>query len=78
MTQRTSFRYFMSSPDIIRFAVVIYIRFPLSLGNVEDLLHERGIDICHKTVRFWRHRFDQVFAAEIRRLRTNLIPKVRN
>jgi hypothetical protein len=35
----------------------MYIRFPLSLRNVEDLLLERGIDICHETVRFWWHRF---------------------
>ncbi|MEQ8322474.1 MAG: IS6 family transposase, partial [Rhodospirillales bacterium] len=26
---------------------MMYVRFPLSLRNVEDLLHERGIDICH-------------------------------
>ena len=42
---------------------MMYIRFPLSLRNVEDLLHERGIDICHETVRYWRHRFGQMFAA---------------
>lgn len=29
------------------------VRFPLSLRNVEDLLAERGIDICLETVRFW-------------------------
>jgi putative transposase len=31
----------------------MYVRFPPSLRNVEDLLHERGIDIGHETVRFW-------------------------
>ena len=53
MSQRSPFRYFKTSPEIIRLAVMMYIRFPLSLRNVEDLLHERGIDICHETVRFW-------------------------
>ena len=48
---------------------MMYIRFPLSLRNVEDLLHERGIDICHETVRFWWHRFGPMFAAEIRKRR---------
>ena len=48
---RNPFRYFKTSPDIIRLAVMMYIRFPLSLRQVEDLLHERGIDICHETVR---------------------------
>jgi len=57
MTKRSPFRYFKTSPEIIRLAVMMYIRFPLSLRNVEDLLHERGIDICHETVRFWWHRF---------------------
>jgi putative transposase len=45
------------------------LRYPLSLRNIEDLLSERGIDICHETVRFWWNRFDPVFAAEIRRRR---------
>ena len=51
------FRYFNSSPAIIRLAVMMYVRFPLSLRQVEDLLGERGIDICHETVRFWWNRF---------------------
>jgi putative transposase len=45
------FRYFNSSPEVIRLVVMMYVRFPLSLRNVEDLLFERGIDICHETVR---------------------------
>ena len=44
---------------------MLYVRFPLSLRNVEDLLHERGIDICHETVRQWWMRFGPMFAAEI-------------
>ena len=64
------FRYFKTSPEIIRLAVMMYIRYPLSLRNVEDFLHERGIDITHETVRFWWNRFGQIFAAEIRRNRT--------
>ena len=69
MTKRDPFKYFHSSPEIIRLAVMMYMRFPLSLRNVEDLLHERGIDISHETVRFWWNRFGPVFAAEIRRKR---------
>ena len=63
------FRYFKASPEIIRLAVMLYIRFPLSLRNVEDLLHERGIDVSHETVRYWWNRFGPIFAAEIRRKR---------
>ena len=51
--------------------VLMYVRFPLSLRNVEDLLFERGIDICHETVRFWWNRFGPMFAADIRRQRVN-------
>jgi len=69
MTKRSPFRYFKTSPEIIRLAVMMYIRFPLSLRNVEDLLHERGIDICHESVRFWWHRFGPMFASEIRKRR---------
>ncbi len=69
MSQKNPFRYFQSSPEIIRLAVMMYVRFPLSLRNVEDLLHERGIDISHETVRYWWNRFGPMFAAEIRRKR---------
>ena len=63
------FRCFNSSPEVIRLAVMMYIRYPLSLRQVEDLLFERGIDICHETVRFWWNRFGPMFAAEIRKRR---------
>jgi putative transposase len=46
---------------------MMYVRYPLSLRNVEDLLHERGVDITHETVRFWSNRFGAIFATEIRR-----------
>src|ERR1035441_3189150 len=44
---------------------MMYVKYPLSLRNVEDLLCERGIDISHETVRFWWNRFGPIFAAEI-------------
>jgi putative transposase len=67
---RNPFRYFKTSPEVIRLAVMMYIRFPLSLRQVEDLLHERGIDICHETVRAWWNRFGPMFAADIRKKRS--------
>jgi putative transposase len=65
------FRYFNSFPEVIRLVVMLYVRFPLSLRNVEDLLFERGIDICHETVRLWWNRFGLMFAADIRRQRVS-------
>ena len=57
MYNPVSFRYFKTSHEIIQIAVMLYVRFPLSLRNVEDLLHERGVDVSHKSVRYWWHRF---------------------
>jgi putative transposase len=52
---RNPFRCFNSSPEVIRLTVMMYVRYPLSLRQVEDLLFERGIDICHETLPrpFW-------------------------
>lgn len=69
MKNPNPFRYFRTSREIIRLAVMLYVRFPLSLRNVEDLLHERGIDVSHESVRFWWQRFGPMFASEIRKKR---------
>jgi hypothetical protein len=72
------FRYFKTSPEVIRLAVLMYVRFPLSLRNVEDLLFERGIDLCHETVRLWWNRFGPIFAAEVRRRRVGRMRGIRH
>ncbi len=64
-----TFRSFKTSPETIRLAVMMSVRYLLSLRNVEDLLHERGIDVAHETVRFWWNRFGTIIAAEIRRMK---------
>lgn len=71
-----SFRYFKTSPEIIRLAMMMYVRFPLSLRNVEDLLHERGIDVCHESVRLWVDRFGPLFAREIKKRRSQQMRQV--
>ena len=50
---------------------MMYIRYPLSLRQVEDLLFECGIDVCHETVRYWWNRFGPMFAGEIRKRRVH-------
>ncbi|UTW54656.1 IS6 family transposase [Kordiimonas sp. SCSIO 12610] len=62
---KNPFRYFKTSREVIQLAVMMYIRFPLSLRNVEDLLHERGIDVCHESIRLLVDRFGTLFAGEI-------------
>lgn len=66
------FRYFNSSPEVIRVVVLMYVRFLLSLRNVEDPLFERGIDLCHETVRVGWNRFGPLLAADIRRQRVRM------
>ena len=69
MNQSSPFKYFKTSPEIIRLAVMYYVRYPLSYRQVEDILHERGIDICYETIRYWVERFGLKMAGEIRRKR---------
>ena len=66
MPKRGLFKYFKTSHEIIRLAVMYYVRYPLSFRQVEDILHERGIDISHETIRFWVERFGLKFSGEIR------------
>ncbi len=73
---KNPFRYFKTSLEIIQIAVMMYIRFPLSLRNVEDLLHERGIDVCHESVRLWVDRFGTFFARTIRKRRSQAMRQV--
>ena len=72
------FRCFNSSPEVIRLVVMMYVRFPLSLRNVENLLAVHGIDLCHETVRMWWNRFGPMFASDIRRQRINRMRGFRN
>ncbi len=69
MKKRDPLKYFKTSEEIIRLAVMVYVRLPLSLRNVEVLRHERSIDFSRETVRFWWHRFAPMFAAKIRQRR---------
>jgi len=66
---RNPIRYFNSSPEVIRLAVMKYVRYPLSPRQVEDLLFERRIDVSYETIRFWQIRFGPMFAAELRKRR---------
>jgi len=50
---------------------MLFFHYPLSLGQVEDLLFDRGIDICHETVCFWWNRLSPMFAAKIRKRRVH-------
>ena len=73
---KNPYRYFKTSPAIIQLAVMMYVRYPLSLRQVEDLLHERGIDVSYEAIRFWWNRFGALFAKKLKQGRNDCI-KVR-
>ena len=50
MPKYISSRYFKTSPEIIWLAVILYLRLPLSLRELEDLLHERKVVVSYKSV----------------------------
>ena len=69
MTNPVSFRYFITSSEIIQLAVMLYVRFPLSLRKVEDLLHERSVDVSYESVRYCWYKFGAQFAGQIKKRR---------
>jgi len=77
MTKRDPFKYFKTGREIIRLAIMLHVRFPLSLRNVEDLLHERGIDVSHEAVRYWWRRLGPLFAPKIKKRRVTEIKSSR-
>lgn len=73
---KNPFRDFKTSPEIIQLAVMMYDRFPLSLRNVEDLLHERGADVYHESVRKRMDRFGSIFACKITSKRASYMRQI--
>ena len=55
--------------EIIHQAIWLYLRFTLSLRDVEDLLAERGVAVSYETVRRWVNHFGPMIAAELRKRR---------
>jgi transposase-like protein len=56
-------------PPIIQHVVWLYLRFTLSLRDVEDILAERGLDLTYETVRRWVGKFGPLFARDLRKQR---------
>jgi putative transposase len=67
--RKISYAGYRFPPDVIHQAVWLYLRFTLSLRDVEDLLAERGIVISYETVRRWVNHFGPIIAAELRKRR---------
>src|ERR1700675_5092452 len=68
--KKISYRGYRFPPEIIQQAIWLYLRFTLSLRDVEDLLAERGIMVSYETVRRWVNHFGPMIAADLRRRRS--------
>ena len=66
---KISYSGYRFPPEIIHQAIWLYLRFTLSLRDVEDLLTERGIAVSYETVRRWVNHFGPMIAAHLRRRR---------
>ena len=67
--KKISYRGYRFPPEIIQQAIWLYLRFTLSLRDVEDLLTERGIMVSYETVRYWVNHFGPMVAADLRKRR---------
>src|SRR3954468_16817524 len=67
MTRPISYKRHRFPPQIIAHAVWLYLRFPLSLRLVEEMLLERGIVVSYETIRRWGRKFGQAYAKQLRR-----------
>src|SRR5665213_2387879 len=64
-----SFKRHRFPPDVIRYAVWLYFRFTLSVGDVEELLAQRRIEVSREAVRCWVIKIGPLIAANQRRHR---------
>ncbi len=66
---KISYTGYRFSPEIIHQTIWLYLRFTLSLRDVEDLLAERGVAVSYETVRRWVNHFGPMIAADLRKRR---------
>ena len=66
---KVSYSGYRFPPEIIQRAIWLYLRFTLSLRDVEDLLAERGVAVSYETVRRWVNHFGPIVAADLRKRR---------
>ena len=66
---KISYTGYRFPPEIIHQAIWLYLRFTLSLRDVEDLLAERGVAVSYETVRRWVNHFGAMIAADLRKRR---------
>jgi IS6 family transposase len=63
----TIFKWRQTEPALTLCAVRRYLRYSLSLRDVEELLEERGLEADHTTVRRWVQRYGPELEQRLRR-----------
>ncbi|WP_300056392.1 IS6 family transposase [Sulfitobacter sp.] len=66
-TQKISYKRHRYPPQIIAHVVWLYVRFNLSLREVEELMLERGVDVSYEPIRRWTVKFGPLIAHVLRR-----------
>ena len=66
-TQKISYKRHRFPPQIIAHIVWLYVRFNLSLREVEELMLERGVDVSYETIRRWSVKFGPLIAHVLQR-----------
>ncbi|MEJ5220041.1 IS6 family transposase [Cognatishimia sp. D5M38] len=66
-TEEISYKRHRFPPQIIAHVVWLYVRFNLSLREVEEVMLERGVDVSHETIRRWMVKFGPLIAHNLRR-----------
>ncbi len=69
-TPDISFKRHRFPPQVVAHSVRLYLRFNLSLREVEETLLERGIDVSYESVRCWIVKFGPQLARNLRRRQT--------
>jgi putative transposase len=54
-------------PVIIQYAVWVYFRFNLSIGDVEDLLAQRELIVSYEASRLWVNKFGSQHARRLKK-----------
>jgi len=73
-TRPKIFKWRQTEPALILCAVRWYLRYSLSLRDVEELLEERGLEADHTTVWRWVQRYGPELEQRLRRLSSARFP----
>jgi Transposase and inactivated derivatives len=63
---KISYKRHRFPPQIIAHIVWLYVRFNLSLREVEEMMLARGVDVSYESIRRWTVKFGPLIAHDLR------------